>query len=120
MGKINLFQKNSIKTAFAAAMFIGIVSALLLSLFFSGVCQWWESELYKKIQYKVSNNEIVIEFGQTGEAQQEGSYHTQNHLEGLTPVEQTMYNILTFMSIAVYPIFFIFCIIYFLLFIFEL
>ncbi len=110
MGKINLFQKNSIKTAFAAAMFIGIVSALLLSLFFSGVCQWWESELYKKIQYKVSNNEIVIEFGQTGEAQQEGSYHTQNHLEGLTPVEQTMYNILTFMSIAVYPIFFIFCI----------
>ncbi len=103
MGKINLFQKNSIKTAFAATMFIGIVSALLLSLFFAGVCQWWASELYKKIQFEVSDTKIVIEFGQTGEFQNKGGiYHTQNHLEGLTPMEQTMYNILTFMSIAVY------------------
>ncbi|MEY8428655.1 HAMP domain-containing sensor histidine kinase [Lachnospiraceae bacterium 46-15] len=116
MGKIrDFFRRKSIKTAFITAMLLCIVSALLLSLALSGACQWGQSKLYEKykIQFGVSDSEVVIGFGQTEENEYKGSISYQvpmNLLERFTPIDQAVYNIFGFLSVGVYPICFIFCI----------
>lgn len=116
MGKIKVFiKRKSIKTAFTASMFICIVSALLLSLVLSNLCQWGQSKYYKKyqIQFEVSDPEMVIGFDKTDENEQKGSisYQTPRNLKDhFTPTDRTVYHILRLMSVGVYLICFIFCI----------
>lgn len=111
MGKMkDFFKRKSIKTVFTISMLACIFSALLLSLALSNFCQWGQSRYYKKyqIQFGVSNPEMVIGFEKT-----EGniSYQTPLNLKDhFTRTDRTVYNILGFLSVGVYPICFIFCI----------
>ena len=117
MGKITeFFKRKSIKTAFTTSMLVCIVTALLLSLALSGLCQWGQSKYYRKyqIQFGVSDPEMVIGFDNTDEKEQKGSISYQiplNLLDHFTRRDRTIYNILGFLSIGVYPICFIFCIV---------
>jgi len=117
MGKIaEFFKRKSIKTAFTTSMLVCIVTALLLSLALSGLCQWGQSKYYRKyqIQFGVSDPEMVIGFDNTDEKEQKGSISYQtplNLMDHFTPADRTIYNILGFLSIGVYPICFIFCIV---------
>lgn len=117
MGKITeFFKRKSIKTAFTTSMLVCIVSALLLSLALSSLCQWGQSKYYRKyqIQFGVSDPEMVIGFDNTDEKEQKGSISYQiplNLLDHFTRRDRTIYNILGFLSIGVYPICFIFCIV---------
>lgn len=116
MGKITeFFKRKSIKTAFTISMLICIISALLLSLSLSSICQWGQSRYYKKyqIQFGVSDPEMVIGFDKTDENEQKGNISYQiplNLMDQFTSTDRTIYNILGFLSIGVYPICFIFCI----------
>lgn len=116
MGKIEgFFKRKSIKTAFTTSMLVCIVSALLLSLVLSSFCQWGQSRYYKKypVQFGVSDPEMAIEFDKKDD-EQKGiiSYQTPLDLwDHLTLKDQLAYNILGFLSVGVYPICFIFCII---------
>lgn len=117
MGKIaEFFKRKSIKTAFTISMLVCIVTALLLSLALSGLCQWGQSKYYRKyqIQFGVSDPEMVIGFDNTDEKEQKGSISYKiplNLLDHFTRRDRTIYNILGFLSIGVYPICFIFCIV---------
>lgn len=116
MGKIaEFFKRKSIKTAFTTSMLVCIISALLLSLVLSNVCQWGQSRYYEKyqVQFGVSDPEMVIGFDRTDD-EQKGSitYQTPlNMFDYFTPTERTVYNILGFLSVGIYPICFIFCIV---------
>lgn len=117
MGKIKeFFKRKSLKTAFTTSMLVCIISALLLSLSLSSICQWGQSRYYKKyqVQFGVSDPEMVIGFDKTDENEQKGSISYQTPLnlkDHFTPTDRTVYNILSFMSVGVYPICFIFCIV---------
>ena len=116
MGKITeFFKRKSIKTAFTTSMLVCIVSALLLSLALSSCCQWGQSQIYKQYQFEfgVSDPEMVIGFDRTADEQKGSiSYQTPlNLMDHFTPADRTIYNILGFLSIGVYPICFIFCIV---------
>lgn len=116
MGKIaEFFKRKSIKTAFTTSMLVCIVSALLLSLALSSCCQWGQSQIYKQYQFEfgVSDPEMVIGFDRTADEQKGSiSYQTPlNLMDHFTPADRTIYNILGFLSIGVYPICFIFCIV---------
>lgn len=116
MGEIKeFFKKKSIKTAFTTSMFVCIFSALLLSLALSNFCQWGQSRYYNKyqIQLGVSEPEMVIGFDKEEDEQKVSiSYQTPlNLLDYFTLTDRTIYNILGFLSVGVYPICFIFCII---------
>ena len=116
MGKITeFFKRKSIKTAFTTSMLVCIVSALLLSLALSSCCQWGQSQIYKQYQFEfgVSDPEMVIGFDRTADEQKGSiSYQTPlNLMDHFTPADWTIYNILGFLSIGVYPICFIFCIV---------
>ncbi len=116
MGKITeFFKRKSIKTAFTTSMLVCIVSALLLSLALSSCCQWGQSQIYKQYQFEfgVSDPEMVIGFDRTADEQKGSiSYQTPlNLMDHFTPADRTIYNILGFLSIGVYLICFIFCIV---------
>lgn len=107
-----LFRNKSIKTAFAAYMFVCILSALFLSLILSGICQFGQSRLYKKyqIEYEDSANYIEMEGQDDDGGHGVLSYYTEDISTLFTPFELTVYNMLGFFSIAFYPICFIICI----------
>lgn len=109
MGKITeFFKRKSIKTAFTTSMLVCIVSALLLSLALSSCCQWGQSQIYKQYQFEfgISDPEMVIGFDKTDGNEQKGSitYQTPRYLKDhFTPTERTVYNMLGFLSVGVYP-----------------
>ena len=115
MGKIaDFFKRKSIKAAFTTSMLVCIISALLLSLVLSNVCQWGRSKYYEKyqLQFVVSDPEMMIGFDRTDD-ERKGSITYQmplNMFDYFTPTERTVYNMLGFLSVGVYPICFIFCI----------
>ena len=97
-------------------MLICIISALLLSLSLSSFCQWGQTRYYKKyqVQFGVSDPGMVIGFDKTDENEQKGSISYQtplNLMDYFTKTDRTIYNILGFFSVGVYPICFIFCIV---------
>ena len=108
MGKIaEFFKRKSIKTSFTTSMLVCIISALLLSLVLSNVCQWGQSMYYEKyqVQFGVSDPEMVIGFDRTDD-EQKGSITYQmplNMFDYFTPTERTVYNMLGFLSVGVYP-----------------
>lgn len=117
MGKITeFFKRKSIKTAFTTSMLVCIVSALLLSLALSSCCQWGQSRYYTKyqVQFGISDTEMVIGYDKTDENEQKGSISYQtplNLMDYFTTTDRTIYNILGFFNVGVYPICFIFCIV---------
>ena len=116
MGKIaDFFKRKSIKAAFTTSMLVCIISALLLSLVLSNVCQWGRSKYYEKyqLQFVVSDPEMMIGFDRTDD-ERKGSitYQTTRNLKDhFTATERTIYNMLVFLSVGVYPICFISCIV---------
>lgn len=98
-------------------MLICIFSALLLSLFFSNLCQFGQSLIYKKYinKLEISNYEYKtqINFRQTEEERINGTlyYNTTDITSYFTPFEDFIDNIFSFFIWAVYPICFILCIV---------
>lgn len=119
MGKIkDFFQEKSIKKPFMAYMLVCILSALLLSLLFAGVCQFGQSLICKKKmrEYENAGYRTEINFYEkeeeiTGSLNSiELSYYTGGILTFLTPFEETVYNILGIISVVFCPIWFGICI----------
>lgn len=95
-------RKRSMKSVFAMYMVAGILSALVLSLVFSGVCQFGQSLFYKK--YKGNLGVIELRYDE-GSAVQVG--YMKDFTEFFTPSEIMIYNLLGIFSGAVYPLFFV-------------
>lgn len=115
MGKIkNVFGANSIKTAFVTYMSIGIVSALLLSLILSGICQSGQRHFYKKYQteYEDSAHYIRMESQDSSNNRVVMGYCTDDFCNSLTSFELTVYNVWGLLSIACYPVSFMMCIVF--------
>lgn len=113
MGKIKkLFKKKSIKTAFVVYMLVCIVSALLLSLILSNICQFGQSQFYKKYQteYEESAHYIEMESQDSNNSHGVLSYYTDDIRTLFTPFELNVYDLLGIFSIACYPVCFIICI----------
>lgn len=107
MGKIKkLFYKRSIKTIFIWYMLGCIVTAILFSLLLSNTCQFVQSRIYNKYQtiYEETHKEVEVEKGHLI------AYYTRDLRSYFTPFEQRLDDAMSFFSIAVYPICFIFCI----------
>lgn len=111
-----MLRGKSIQTAFAAAMAGGILAALCLSLFLSGLCQWGQSQYYKS--YMVQDREggpgleIRFEAVEETEERMEISFQKPRELQNLlTSRERQLYHLLGILSVGVYPVCFFFCII---------
>lgn len=106
MGKIKpVIAKKSIKTSFAAYTLTCILAALLFSLVLSGICQWGQSQIYKKYQLEYGSLE---ELGPDERAAMDEDgrliYYSVDMESRFTPFEKTAYKLLQFFSIAIYPI----------------
>ena len=113
MGKIkNLFGEKSIKAVFAVYMLVCIVSALFLALSLSNICQFGQSQFYKKYEteYEASAHYIEMESQHSNNSHGVLSYYTDDICTMFTPLELTIYDMLGLFSIACYPICFIACI----------
>ena len=117
MGKVrNFFHRRSIRTSFTIYMLVCILSAVLLSLLFSGICQFGQERIYEKyvIQYVNSDYGMEVNFHEETETVEgiSGSirYFTRDITFLFTPVEDLIYNILGIMSVAFWPICFGICI----------
>ena len=101
MGKIKkFFHHKSIKITFTIYMLICIFSALLLSLFFSGLCQFGQSVIYQKYnnQYNTFSCRYKTElnFLKTVDKKIDGIlyYNTVDITSFFTPFETSIYNIM--------------------------
>ncbi len=117
MGKIkNFFHHKSIKITFIIYMLICIFSALLLSLFFSSLCQFGQSVIYQKYnnQYNTFSHKYKTELNllKTEDKKIDGTlyYNTVDITSFFTPFETSIYNIMEFFTLAFYPICFILCV----------
>lgn len=115
MGKIKRrFQNRSIKTSFIAYMLICILTAVLMSLLLSNLCQTGQSYIYKKYAaaYENSDFRTEIDFHEKTGENMNGTlnFFTEDLTSFFTPFENWFYNTLGFFSIAFYPICFIICI----------
>ena len=117
MGKVrNFFHRRSIRTSFTIYMLVCILSAVLLSLLVSGICQFGQERIYEKyvIQYVNSDYGMEVNFHEETETVEgiSGSirYFTRDITFLFTPVEDLIYNILGIMSVAFWPICFGICI----------
>lgn len=107
MDKIRrFFYRRSIKTIFVWYMLGCILAAIFLSLFFSEVCKFVQSQIYDKYQiiYEDSHKEIEVEKGHVI------GYFTRDLRSYFTPFEQKLDDAMGFFSIAVFPICFVLCI----------
>ena len=113
MGKIRVFFKSrSIKKAFTIYMFVGVVSAFLFSLVLSSLCQFVCSKVYEKyeIQFGVQGQDIRMESEKQGTNEPDSTlfYQMPYDLFGkFSPEDLSIYNILGFLSVGVYPVCFI-------------
>ena len=110
MGKIKEgFTKKTLKWTFAKYIMVCLFVALLLSLILSSFCQYGQSSIWKQYhkQYEESYYEIMLN--------DNSSYRVLIHTEGLhkyfSKTDLTVYNILGILSVGIYPVCFIFCII---------
>lgn len=117
MGKVrNFFHRRSIRTSFTIYMLICILSAVFLSLLFSGICQFGQARIYEKyvIQYINSDYGMEVNFHEETETVEgiSGSirYFTRDITFLFTPVDDLIYNILGIMSVAFWPVCFGICI----------
>lgn len=101
MGKIkNFFHHKSIKISFIIYMLICIFSALLLFLFFSGLCQFGQSVIYRKYdnQYNTFSHRYKTElnFLKTEDEKIDSTlyYNTVDITSFFTPFETSIYNIM--------------------------
>ncbi len=113
MGKIRAFFKSkSIKKAFTLYMFVGVVSAFLVSLVLSNLCQFGCSEIFEKyeIQSGMQDPDMRIEFKKTDENEPDSTLFYQSSYDffgKFTPEDRSVYNTLGLLSVGVYPICFI-------------
>lgn len=117
MGKVrNFFHRRSIRTSFSIYMLVCILSAVLLSLLFSGICQFGQARIYEKyvIQYINSDYGMEVNFHEETETVEgiSGSirYFTRDITFLFAPVDDLIYNILGIMSVAFWPVCFGICI----------
>lgn len=109
MGKIQkLFVRRSLKTSFAQYMIFCILSALLLSLVLSNICQFGQSLLYKKYASNY-NTPYGTEISYT--PHNSVYLFTVDITKEFNPAELAVYDILGVLSVGVYPLCFIMAII---------
>lgn len=117
MGKIRAFFKSkSIKKAFTIYMFVGVVSAFLVSLVLSNLCQFGRYEIFDKYEILsgAQGQDMRIEFKKTNENEPDRTLFYQSSYDFLgkfTPEDRRVYNILGLLNVGVYPICFIFFIV---------
>lgn len=110
MGKIKRFQiKKSIKTAFACYMLIGILLAIFLSLFFSGVCESVKEQICEKYEYEIQYGNLNIQLEMLPENLIIGHY-AGDITTFFRPNDKRLYDVVSFFSMLVFPVCFIFCI----------
>lgn len=108
MGKIKtFFSRKSLKTSFIQYMTACLLSALLLSLLFSNICQFGQSLLYKKYQGECTQHGYEIYLNTDGREDTQISINVNDITEVFTPVEGAIYDTLGVLSVGVYPFFFI-------------
>lgn len=116
MGKIKRFlEKKSIQTSFTIYTLACILSALLLALVFSNICQFGRAQIYQKYQAEAekTRSKAVLESKQMEVIDENYgtiSFYTEDITSYFTLYEKAVYNLFGFLSIACYPIFFIICI----------
>lgn len=120
MGKMKDFlQKKTIKKSFMVYILVCILSALLMSLLFSGICQYGQSVICRRklLEYENAGYRTEIHFYKKADAEIKGSlnsvelnYYTGGIITFFTPFEETVYNILGIMSVIFFPIWFGICI----------
>lgn len=117
MGKMrNFFHRRSIRTSFTIYMLVCILSAVLLSLLLSGICQFGQARIYEKyeIQYENSGYWTEVNFHEETETidglNGRFRYYTRDITSLFTPVEGLIYNFLGIMSVVFWPVFFGICI----------
>lgn len=110
MGKINNFlHKESLKKSFMAYMLVCILTALLISLLFSGLCQLGQSRIYRQHMIEYENTGYKINFN--GEISGiELDYHAEGIHSLFSPFEEAAYNFLGILSVALPPVCFVLCI----------
>lgn len=106
----HLFKKHSIKTTFTFYMIMCILCAILLSLFFSSICQLAQSQFYKKYEVEYKNTKVEANINYDENANHIIGFHTKSITSFFTPFEKASYDILGFLSVAVYPTCFVICI----------
>lgn len=112
MGKIKaFFRKQSIKKSFVIHLIICLVVAFFLAVFSSAVCQWAQDRIRQKYepQRRSYEAQIVTEFSDVELAPIH--YYTVDIEDYYTDMERLLNNILSFMSFAVVPLWFIVCIV---------
>ena len=107
MGKIkDTFKKNSLKAAFSKYMIVCIVVALLISLFLSNVCLSVQEQIKEKYQSQYSH-EVKVDDNQNFSV----LYYTEDVTKVMNKAERGVYEVLGILSVGIYPVCFIFCII---------
>ena len=107
MGKIKeSFQRNSLKAAFSKYMIVCILVALLISLFLSNMCLSVQEQIKGKYQSQYSH-EVKVDDNQNFSV----LYYTEDVTKAMNKSERGVYEVLGVLSVGIYPICFIFCII---------
>lgn len=121
MGKIKAFlHKESIKKSFMLYTSACILAALLLSLLLSWLCQMCQSKIFENriINYQSDGDRTLDEtdgsmllYPEPGDTLNEIElrYYTARLSFLLSPFEETVYNILGFLSAALVPVCFMVC-----------
>lgn len=119
MGKINsFFCRKSIKRAFVFYMLAGVLTALLLAMFLSGICQIEQHGLYRKYQekYGLAEEEWKIRFENSDE---EGERYAvvrtvpeaENVMSYFSPADRGVYDALEILNLLAYPLCFAGCVV---------
>ncbi|MBO5238434.1 MAG: HAMP domain-containing histidine kinase [Lachnospiraceae bacterium] len=107
MGKIkDSFKKNSLKATFSKYMIVCILVALLISIFLSNMCLSVQEQIKDKYLSQYSY-EVKIENSQNFSVR----YYTEDITKVMNDSERGVYEVLGILSVVIYPVCFIFCII---------
>lgn len=114
------FKKMSVKTSFSVYILVCILSALLISLFFSFLCQFVQSQIYNnyKQEFEDYSYKVEIEFDDEAYESINGepingtlTLNTEDIFSLFEPFDLIVYNIFGILPVAFVPICFIICII---------
>lgn len=107
MGKIKeSFQKNSLKVTFSKYMIVCILVASLISLFLSNLCLSAKEQIKGKYQAQYSQ-QVQVDDNQNFSV----LYYTEDVTKVMNKSERGLYEVLGILSVGIYPVCFVFCII---------
>ncbi|MCI8589926.1 MAG: HAMP domain-containing histidine kinase [Clostridiales bacterium] len=112
----HIFDKRSIKTVFIIYTLVCLLAALLLSLILSNICQMMQAQIYQtyQVRYEMDNPDRIIGFDSSDVSEQKGVVIYQQPMslfEHFTSFDRTVYEIFGVLSVGVYPICFLICLV---------